>query len=70
MLPNMIGYCCDYRYWPYTLGRSVGLYTGECVVDSGTVLWDRAQQIVSAHHGKIVDIRAFPILKNLNAVMM
>ena len=42
MLPNMIGYHCDYRYWPYTSGRSVRLYTGECVVDSGTVLWDRA----------------------------
>ena len=27
-----IGNC---GYWPYTLGRSVRLYTNECVVDSG-----------------------------------
>ena len=29
-------------YWSHTLARSVGLYTGECVVDSSTGLWDRA----------------------------
>ena len=29
-------------YWSHTSGRSVRLYTGECVVDSSTGLWDRA----------------------------
>ena len=29
-------------YWSHTSARSVGLYTGECVVDSSTGLWDRA----------------------------
>ena len=28
----------DYGYWPYTLGRSVRLYTDGCVVDSCTGL--------------------------------
>ena len=28
----------DCGHWPYTSGRSVGLYTGVCVVNSGTVL--------------------------------
>ena len=28
----------DYGYWPYTSGKSVRLYTDECVVDSGTGL--------------------------------
>ena len=28
----------DCGYWPYTLGRSVRLYTDECVVDGGTGL--------------------------------
>ena len=28
----------DCGYWPYTSGRSVRLYTDECVVDSGTGL--------------------------------
>ena len=35
----MLGDC---GYWPYTLGRSVGLYTGECVVNSSMGLWDHA----------------------------
>ena len=34
-----IGRC---YYWSHTSGRSVRLYTGECVVDSSTELWDRA----------------------------
>ena len=34
-----IGRC---YYWSHTSGRSVRLYTGECVVDSSTGLWDRA----------------------------
>ena len=29
-------------YWSHTSVRSVRLYTGECVVDSSTGLWDRA----------------------------
>ena len=29
-------------YWSHTSARSVRLYTGECVVDSSTGLWDRA----------------------------
>ena len=35
-----IGRC---YYWSHTSARSVRLYTGECVVDSSTGLWDRAQ---------------------------
>ena len=39
MPPNVIGYpLATCGYWPYTLGRSVRLYTDECVVDSGTGL--------------------------------
>ena len=38
----------DYGYWPYTLGRSMGLYTSECVVDSGTGLWAPAWAVISA----------------------
>ena len=38
MLPNVIGYHWYCGYWPYTLGRSVRLYTDGCVVDSGTGL--------------------------------
>ena len=34
-----IGRC---YYWSHTSGRSVRLYTGECVIDSSTGLWDRA----------------------------
>ena len=34
-----IGRC---YYWSHTSARSVRLYTGECVVDSSTGLWDRA----------------------------
>ena len=34
-----IGRC---YYWSHTSGRSVRLYTGECVVDSSMGLWDRA----------------------------
>ena len=33
-------------YWSHTSGRSVRLYTGECVVDSSTGLWDRAQVVL------------------------
>ena len=39
MLLAIIGDC---GYWPYTLGRSVRLYTNGCVVDSGMGLWDHA----------------------------
>ena len=34
-----IGRC---YHWSHTSGRSARLYTGECVVDSSTGLWDRA----------------------------
>ena len=34
-----IGRC---YYWSHTSARSVRLYTGECVVNSSTGLWDRA----------------------------
>ena len=33
-------------YWSHTSGRSVRLYTGECVVDSSTGLWDRAPSTI------------------------
>ena len=36
-----IGRC---YYWSHTLARSMRLYTGECVVDSSTGLWDRADE--------------------------
>ena len=41
----MIGRC---YYWSHTSGRSVRLYTGECVVDSSTGLWDRARCLAFA----------------------
>ena len=54
MLPNMIGYHCDYRYWPYTSGRSVGLYTGECVVDVNAAL-SAVQPMVNNYFGGVLE---------------
>ena len=38
MLPDVMAIIGDCGYWPYTSGRSVRLYSDECVVDSGTGL--------------------------------
>ena len=43
-----IGRC---YYWSHTSARSVRLYTGECVVDSSTGLWDRACWLYRGQHG-------------------
>ena len=42
-----IGRC---YYWSHTSARSVRLYTGECVVDSSTGLWDRASATLTREY--------------------